>query len=131
MGAPMTHHRTAIAAPLAALLILAACQTEPEKVGGPDDPQAEALKNAAPVELPPSIKQARSYRCRDNSLLHVTFMSDDVTALVRDKEEEPPRSTLKAPTAGQPFVAEGYSLSGSGETVTYKSPDAPSQSCHT
>jgi hypothetical protein len=56
-------------------------------------------------------------------------MNDNVTAAVRDKQEEPPVATLRAPAPGQPFVAEGFSLSGSGSTVTYKSPDAPSQTC--
>jgi hypothetical protein len=125
----MKNPRTLAAAPLAALLILAACNTEPQEVGGPADPQADALKNAPQVQLPPSIKEAKTYRCKDNSLVYVTFMNDNVTAAVRDKQEEPPVATLKAPAPGQPYVAEGFSLSGSGGSITYKSPDAPSQTC--
>lgn len=125
----MTHHRTLAAASMAALFFLAACNTEPEVVGGPADPQAEALKNAPPVELPPAIRESRTYRCRDNSLIYVNFMTDGVTAEVRDRQEEPPRATLKAPAQGEPYVAGGYSLSGSGENITYSSPDSSSQSC--
>jgi hypothetical protein len=125
----MTHTRLLAAASTAALFVLAACQQEPVKVGEASDPQAEALKNAPKVELPPSIKEAKTYRCKDNSLVYVSFMSDNVTAMVRDKQEEPPVATLKAPAPGQPFVAEGFSLSGSGGTVTYKSPDSGTQSC--
>ncbi len=117
------------AASVAALVMLGACQSEPEVIGGPVDPQAEALKNAPKVELPPAIRESKTYRCRDNSLVYVNFMSDGVTANVRDREEEPPVATLRAPAAGEAFVAEGYSLSGSGDTVTYDSPDTGAQSC--
>jgi hypothetical protein len=118
-----------LAACAATALTLAACTPEPEVVDTSPDPQAEALKNAPPVELPPAIKVAKTYRCKDNSLVYVSFMTDDVTAAVRDKQEEPPVSTLKAPAPGQPFVSEGFSLSGSGDTVTYTSPDSGTQSC--
>jgi len=115
-------------APLAALLVLGACSPEPIDVG-PVDPQANMLKNAPPVALPPAIKSARTYRCRDNSLVHISFLDDNVTALVRDKEENPPIATLKAPAPGEAFVFEGFSLSGSGESVTYKSPQSGTQTC--
>jgi len=130
----MTNTRLLAAAPLAACFVLGACQSEPVVVGQAADPQAEALKNAAPVQLPPSIKMARTYRCKDNSVVHISFMSDDVTAMVRDKEEEPPRATLKASAPGAAFEGQGqqgqgFKLSGSGETVTYTSPDSGTQTC--
>jgi hypothetical protein len=124
----MTQTRFLAAAPLAALFVLAACQSEPIKVGEAADPQAEALKNAPPVQLPPAMKD-KTYRCKDNSVVYVSFSGDNLTALVRDKEEEPPIATLKAPAPGQPFVAEGFSLSGNGSNVTYKSPDSGTQTC--
>ncbi len=119
----------------AASLSLAACQQkEPEVVQTSVDPQAEALKTAPPVELPPAIKVAKTYRCKDNSLVYISFMTDDVTVAVRDKQEEPPVATLKAPAPGQAFVGQGetgkgYALSGSGDTVSYTSPDSGTQSC--
>lgn len=125
----MTHIRFLAAAPVAALFILGACQNEAINLSEGSDPQAEALKNAPAVQLPPSIRVAKSYRCKDNTLVYVSFMSDNVTAMVRDKQEEPPVATLKAPAPGQPFAAEGFSLSGDGDTVTYKSPDAAAQTC--
>jgi hypothetical protein len=118
----------------AALALLGCGQKQPEVVQTNVDPQAEALKTAPPVELPPAIKVAKTYRCKDNSLVYVSFLTDDVTALVRDKQEEPPVATLKAPAAGQAFVGEGetgkgFSLSGSGDTVSYTSPDSGTLSC--
>jgi hypothetical protein len=125
----MQNIRILAAAAVAASLILSACSNEPEIVDTNPDPMKEQLAKAAPVELPPAIKEAKSYRCKDNSLVHVTFLTDNITAMVRDKQEEPPVATLKAPAAGQPFVAEGFSLTVNGNTITYKSPDTGSQSC--
>ncbi|HEX8402527.1 MAG TPA: hypothetical protein VF628_12580 [Allosphingosinicella sp.] len=123
-----------LAACAATTLSLAACKPEPEVVDTTVDPQAEALKNAPPVELPPAIKVAKTYRCKDNSLVYVSFLTDEVTANVRDKQEEPPVATLKAEKAGGPFVGQGdagkgFSLSGTGDTVSYTSPDSGTQSC--
>lgn len=126
----MRHTRLLAAASTAAMFILSGCKSEAVKVGEPADPQAEALKNAPKVQLPPAMRDA-TYRCKDNSLVYVSFSGDNLTALVRDKQEEPPVATLRAPASGQPYVAEGFSLSGSGNSVTYKSPDSPSQTCHT
>jgi hypothetical protein len=120
------------AAPLAILLVLAGCNSEPEEVvADDDDPQAEALAQAKPVTLPPAIGESKTYRCKDNSIIYVSFLTDDTTALIRDNEEEPPIATLKAPKAGEPFVSEGFSLSGTGSSITYMSPDSGTQTCQT
>ena len=120
--------KTLYATSMAALLALAACSNEPEVVDTNPDPQAEMLANAAPVELPPAIQASRTYRCKDNSLVYADFYTNN-TVLVR-KEPGGEATTLTAPAAGEPYVAEGYSLSGSGESVTYASPTAGSQSCN-
>jgi hypothetical protein len=93
------------------------------------DPQAAELAKAPPVTLPPAIRESKTYRCKDNSLVYVSFMDDNLTAMVRDKQEEPPIATLKAPEPGAPFVADGFSLSGSGASVTYTSPDSGTLTC--
>jgi hypothetical protein len=117
------------AAALAAFLSLSACKSEPEVVEANPDPMKEELAKAAPVALPPPIKSSKAYRCKDNSLVYVTLLADDVTAMVRDKQEEPPVANLKAPAPGQPFVSEGFSLTVSGNSITYNSPDKGSQRC--
>ena len=127
--ANMQTFRFLAAASVAASLLLSACSNEPEVVDTNPDPMKEELAKAAPVELPPAIKGSKSYRCKDNSLVHVTYLTDDVTAMVRDKQEEPPVATLKAPAAGEPFVAEGFSLTLNGDSITYNSPDKGTQSC--
>lgn len=118
------------AASLAAFVILSACNSEPEVVGGPVDTQAEALKNAAPVRLPPSIRESKVYRCRDNSVVYVNFLTDG-SANVRSVEDEPPTATLTRQGDSGPFTGNGFSLSGTGDQVTFASPDVAAQTCHT
>ncbi|OJY71612.1 MAG: hypothetical protein BGP16_13510 [Sphingobium sp. 66-54] len=112
----------------AVVLALAACKSEPESVNlGTNDPMDSALANAAPVELPPMLKSSHSYRCKDNSLIFVDFMTDDKTANFK-ADKEGPVTVLKAPEAGQPFVsADGKTtVTSSGDGVTYNG-----QSCKT
>lgn len=115
----------------ASLSLLSACgSNEPEVVGGPADPLAGELANAAPVELPPSVKANKQFRCKDNSLFFVDFMSDDKTALLRtDKSGD--ATKLTAAEVGQPFTAEGgYEVKGSGDAVTITAPGKGTQACH-
>jgi hypothetical protein len=124
------HNKTPLfAAACAAVLSLSACNSEPETIvaGGPQDPQAEALNNAAPVELPPAISASRTYRCKDNSLLYAEFLTNNTARVRKEQGGEP--TVLTAPAEGQAYTAEGYSLSANSETVTYAAPGKPSQSC--
>lgn len=117
---------------VASVALLSACNKsdEPEVVGGPADPMAAQLANAAPVELPPSVKANKQYRCKDNSLIFVDFMSDDKTALLRT-EKNGTATSLKAAEAGQPFTAEGgFEVKGSGNDVTISVPGKSAQACH-
>ncbi|HEX6376473.1 MAG TPA: hypothetical protein VFZ91_12230 [Allosphingosinicella sp.] len=112
------------AAPLAALLALAACEN------ATIDPNAEAnaaLNNSARVVAPPMIQASRTYRCKDNSLLYADFYTDN-TVLVRDKKDGP-GTTLTAPAAGQPYAADGYSLSANAAQINYTAPGRGAQSC--
>ena len=82
----MQLQRIVHAAAIAATAALAACNSEPEVVTvNRFDPQAEALKNAGPVEAPPMIVANHAYRCSDNSLYFVAFLSNN-TANIRTSE---------------------------------------------
>jgi hypothetical protein len=114
----------------AAVLSLSACNREPEVItaNGPRDPQAEALKNAKPVQLPPSIIASRTYRCKDGSLIYVDFMNDQRTANFRvEKGGEPVGLTAAQP--GQPYTADGYSVSANSEQIEATAPGKGTQSC--
>ena len=117
------------AASVAALLSLAACNSEPEVVETNPDPMQDELAKAGPVEAPLMIQASRTYRCKDNSLVYIDFMNDQKTANFRAEKGVPP-TVLKAEEVGQPYKAEGYSASGSGETITLERPGKGSQTCN-
>lgn len=115
-----------------ALLSLAACEHKPEVVDSrAPDPQAEAMKNAGPVELPPSIQATVTFRCQPgNTLIYVDFFSGQKMVVVRTEKDGSP-TALKAPEAGQPYVAEGTSwkLTGTPKAATIVLADGSSHAC--
>lgn len=124
--------RLLIPAAAFALLSLAACDSKPEVVDSRDpDPLESQLANAAPIELPPSIKASVSMRCQPgNALVFAEFFSDDKLVRVRT-ERGGPATDLKAPAAGQPFVAEGgYKLTGDAKTATVELPGKGTLTCN-
>jgi hypothetical protein len=112
----------------AAFLSLAACGGPETVTADDDDPQAAELAKATPKELPPAIASSKTYRCKDNSLVYIDFMNDQKTALFKATKDGSP-TLLTAPEAGKPFIAEGYSLSGSGGSVNLSRPGKGSQAC--
>ena len=113
----------------AALVALAACNQTPAT-----DAEANAAAGnaaaAAPIVLPPAITAEKTFRCKDNSLLYVTFFQGDTQATIRTEPTGTP-VMMKAEKAGDPFTAEGgYSLKGTGDTVEAAVPGKPEQSCH-
>lgn len=118
-----------LAASAAAALLLVACNGESEVVTiNKFDPMAEALKNAGPVEAPPMIQASETYRCRDNSLIYIDFYTNN-TASVRTERGQPPVAILTAEGGNPPYTADGYSVSGTGETIEYTAPGKGSQTC--
>lgn len=114
-------------AALAALAALAGCnQADQANLDA-----ANEVANAAPVVLPPSIAHSKIYRCKDNSVVYIDWLSDNLSANVRT-EKNGPATHVMAPAAGEPMVAEGFSLTGAGadSSVTLTRPGKGSQSCH-
>lgn len=113
----------------ATLLALAACNSQPEVLDTNPDPMANELANRAPVELPPAIKADKTFRCKDNSLVYVTFFEGDKLTFVRTSPAGA-INRLVAPAAGEPLVADGgWKLTGSPATITLTQPGKPAQSC--
>lgn len=116
----------------AALLALSACSNRTPQEADADAAAAAGANDAAaatPVELPPAIKAEATLRCRDNSLVYVTFFQGDTQALVRTEPNGAP-TTLRAPAAGEPLVADGgYSLTGTPESVELALPGKDAQTC--
>jgi hypothetical protein len=125
----MLNTKSFAAASVAACLLLAACSNEPEVVDTNPDPMKEELAKAQPVELPPAIQASRTYRCKDNSLVFIDFMSNN-TAIIRKEKGAEPLATAAAETAGGEYKsADGYTVSGNTPQITYASPGGGSQSC--
>ena len=116
--------------PTAALfLMLSACENKPTEVSTvAPDPMASVLANKAPVELPPAIRKEVTFRCKDNSLVYVTFFQGDKQALVKATEKGTPVK-LTAEKAGDPLKDDGYEMTGNEKAVTLTQPGKPKQLC--
>jgi hypothetical protein len=118
--------RTSFIAPLIAALALAACNQE-TVVLNPDGTEVNEAANAAQdeatqnVQLPPSIVSSGKYRCKDNSVVSIDWLSDGTTNSARATPEGGSAVTLTQAEAGGAYTAEGASLSGDPKaaTVTY------------
>ena len=89
---------------------LAGCNKEDHTIvaGGPDEGNANAAANA-PVTLPPSVAASKAYRCKDNSLVYIDWLSDGTARVKKSREE-----------VGTP-VTPGAELKGDAHaaTITY------------
>lgn len=98
---------------------LAGCGMEDHNIvaGGPDGDQALADGS---VQLPPSIVASKIYRCADNAVVYVEWMSDNKSANLRTEQAGSP-TRVSAVEAGQPMAGPaGYSLEGSATAPSAK-----------
>lgn len=104
---------------LAAAATISGCDNSDHTIvtGEPYDPQANAVENLQNIELPPSIVASHAYRCKDNSLVYVDWLSND-TARIKQSRDEVGTSVTKGEDGT--YTADGQSLSGSpsDQTVT-------------
>lgn len=113
---------------LAAACAIAGCHNKPQEVAATSpDPQAAAVA-AANVTLPPAITQEVTFRCHDQSLVTVDFFEGGTQVQLKANATDV-GTRLTAPAGGEPFVAEGYSLSGTPTNITLVQPGKPSQTC--
>ena len=106
---------------LGAAAALAGCHKEDHTiVSGPDgDTGTNAAANAQ-VQLPPSIVATKIYRCADNAVVTVDYLSDGKSANVRDKKGAA-SVLVSAPEAGQPMTATGgYQVQGTAAASSAK-----------
>jgi len=125
--------RTPLLIALAAAAALAGCNKQSHTIVAGGDPADNAANVAAngPVELPPSIVASKVYRCADNKIVYVSWLSDNKSATIRTEQNGAP-TAVSAPEPGQPMTGpDGYSLSGNSADSTAKIavPGHPSQSC--
>lgn len=112
---------------LVAAAAIAGCNQKSHTIGG----DADESVASAPVKLPPSISHSKIYRCADNRLVYVDWLSDNKSANIRtDKDGSPTQVT--AAEEGGPLTAEGgYEIQGTGDapSVRIAVPGHASQSC--
>src|SRR4029453_18002714 len=115
---------------------LGACKNEPIVGGKQPDPMKDELANAAPVELPPAIAASKTYRCKDNSVVQIDWLSDNKGAYVHGNGQEQthvkPAEAVEGKAASTDLTAEGgYVLKGSATAspVPLTLPGKGSQAC--
>lgn len=116
---------------------LTACNEPTTIVGGErPDPMADALANAAPVELPPAISASKTYRCKDNSLVRIDWLAQNKGAYLHGEGQQQTHLKQAEAVAGQEpstdLVAEGgYVLKGdpAASTISVTVPGKGNRSC--
>ena len=103
--------RTPLIITLAAAAALAGCNKEDHTIvaGGPVEDNAPATNG--PVALPPSITASKVYRCANNQVVYVNWLSDG-SANVKNK----PEGDLTPIAAGSPDLKGD----ANAKTITYK-----------
>ena len=126
--------RTPLMLMLAAAAALAGCNKENHTIvagGEPGDNEAANSAANANVQLPPSIIATKLYRCADNSVVTIDYLSDNKSANVRLKEGG--LTQVTSAEAGKPMTAAGgYSVEGSPTSSSAKIsvPGHPAQTCN-
>lgn len=116
---------------------LVACQQETIVANEQPDPMADALANAAPVELPPAIASSKSYRCKDNGVVRIDWLQDGKGAYLHGdgyaQTHLKPADAAEGKPASTDLTAEGgYVLKGEAKasSVSLTLPGKGTQACH-
>lgn len=121
--------RTTLLITLAAVAALAGCNKENHTiVAGPADDNVAAN---GPVALPPSVASSKVYRCADNKIVYVNWLSDNLSANIRTEQGGSP-TQLTTTEVGKPMTATGgYSIEGTPTAASAKIavPGHAAQSC--
>ena len=125
--------RTTLTIALVAAAALAGCGKQDHTIvaGGPEPDETGNAPSNGPVTLPPSIVSSKIYRCADNKIVYVDWLSDNKSANIRTDKGGSPTS-VSAPEAGKPMTGPaGYSLEGSTSAASAKIgvPGHPAQTC--
>lgn len=104
--------RTPFILALAAAAALAGCKEDHTIVAGGEPQDDMNVAANANVQLPPSIAASKSYRCGDNSLVYVDWMSDGSARVKKTREE----------VGGTPVPAGSPELKGDAKaaSISYK-----------
>jgi hypothetical protein len=103
--------RTSLTLMIAAAAALAGCSKQDHTiVAGGEPPEENAPVAKGPVQLPPSIAASKIYRCANNQVVYVDWMSDGSARVKKSRDE-----------VGTPVAANAPELKGNAEAsaITY------------
>ncbi len=106
-----------------ALLALPACSNK-----GNEIPTDKASGAGSTPSLPPSISASHTYRCNDNSLVFIDFMSDGTTLDLRGSKAAAP-ARMTAPAPGQPFIGDETTATVNDKTIVLQRYKGPTRKC--
>src|SRR3954464_10498944 len=106
--------RTPLAITLAAVAALAGCNNSDHNIVSGQEPDDDTNVAAnANVQLPPTIASSKIYRCEDNKVVYVDWLSDNKAPNVAADRAGAPTQALGA-HPGKPMTGPaGYSIEGS------------------
>ena len=107
----MTRPLTIIA--LAAAAALAGCNNENHNIVVGPDVDDQPVNNVG-VVLPPSIQASKAYRCKDNSLVYIDWLSDGTARVKKTREEV--GTTVAAGDASLKGDAKAASITYNGQS---------------
>src|SRR3990170_4131502 len=101
---------------LVAAAALAGCNQGNSAEQQASDAANEAAANV-PVELPPSITASKTYRCKDNSLIYIDWLSDG-SAKVKKSKDDYSAPAIKLGEEGSPLTgtADAASVTYNGQS---------------
>ena len=105
---------------LVAAAALAGCDNSDHTiVSDPDgpDPMANAVANVGSVQLPPSIQASKAYRCKDNRLVYIDWLSDGSARVKKTREEV--GTTLPAGAPSLTGDAKAASITYNGQSCKH------------
>lgn len=124
--------RTPLIITFAAVAALAGCNKENHTIVAGPDTGDNAVVAKTPVALPPSVVSSKTYRCADNKIVYVDWLSDNKSANVRTEKEGSPTQVTAAEPGKAMTAAGGYSVEGtsSASSVKIAVPGHASQTCN-
>jgi hypothetical protein len=128
-GLDMT--RTPLLIALAAAAALAGCNKENHTIVAGPDTGDNNVASKTPVALPPAVVSTKTYRCADNKIVYVDWLSDNKSANVRTEKDGSPTQVTAAEPGKPMSAAGGYSVEGTAAASSVKIavPGHPAQSC--
>ena len=105
--------RTPLIIALAAAAALAGCNNEDHNIVVGPDVDDQPVNNVG-VVLPPSIQASKAYRCKDNSLVYIDWLSDGTARVKKTREEV--GTTVAAGDASLKGDAKAASITYNGQS---------------